>query len=107
MTEVCIFTEPQQGATYGDLLRVAQAAEELGFTGFFRSDHFLHMGSVTGLPGPPPARVTLGAALAGPPPPRRPAGPAGRGAEPHPAGHVGHGCHVPPPRSARHRRRPG
>jgi len=61
MTEVCIFTEPQQGATYGDLLRVAQAAEELGFTGFFRSDHFLHMGSVTGLPGPTDAWVTRGA----------------------------------------------
>jgi F420-dependent oxidoreductase-like protein len=61
MTEVCIFTEPQQGASYDDLLRVARATEELGFTGFFRSDHFLSMGSVSGLPGPTDAMVTLGA----------------------------------------------
>ena len=39
-----IFTEPQQGATYDDLLAVARAAEDLGFGGFFRSDHYLHMG---------------------------------------------------------------
>ncbi|HEY5439380.1 MAG TPA: LLM class F420-dependent oxidoreductase [Acidimicrobiales bacterium] len=56
-----IFTEPQQGATYGDLLVVAQEAERLGFDAFFRSDHYLHMGSVTGLPGPSDAMVTLGA----------------------------------------------
>ena len=34
-----IFTEPQQGATYDDLLQVARTAEELGFGAFFRSDH--------------------------------------------------------------------
>ena len=50
--ELRIFTEPQQGATYDDLLRVALEAERLGFGAFFRSDHYLHMGSVTGLPGP-------------------------------------------------------
>src|SRR5437763_546656 len=61
MTEVCIFTEPQQGASYEDLLSVARATEELGFTGFFRSDHFLSMGSASGLPGPTDAFVTLGA----------------------------------------------
>jgi F420-dependent oxidoreductase-like protein len=61
MTEVCIFTEPQQGASYDDLLAVAITAEELGYTGFFRSDHFLKMGSVDGLPGPTDAWVTLGA----------------------------------------------
>lgn len=55
-----IFTEPQQGATYDDLLAVAQAADRLGFDGFFRSDHYLHMGSgVDGLPGPTDAWVTL------------------------------------------------
>jgi probable F420-dependent oxidoreductase, Rv1855c family len=53
-----IFTEPQQGATYADLLRVAQAAEALGFDGFFRSDHYLTMGG-TGLPGPTDAWTTL------------------------------------------------
>ena len=40
-----IFTEPQQGATYDDLLRVATATEELGFDAFFRSDHYLLIGA--------------------------------------------------------------
>jgi alkanesulfonate monooxygenase SsuD/methylene tetrahydromethanopterin reductase-like flavin-dependent oxidoreductase (luciferase family) len=53
-----IFTEPQQGATYDDQRRLAQAAEELGFDGFFRSDHFLAMG-VPGMPGPTDAWITL------------------------------------------------
>ncbi|MEJ3749388.1 LLM class F420-dependent oxidoreductase [Actinomycetes bacterium KLBMP 9797] len=57
---LCIFTEPQEGASYDDLLRVAQRAEECGFDGFFRSDHFLHMGG-DGLPGPTDSWVTLGA----------------------------------------------
>ena len=56
-----IFTEPQQGATYSDLLQVATEAERLGFDAFFRSDHYLHMGSVSGLPGPTDAWITLGA----------------------------------------------
>src|SRR5688572_14145732 len=56
--ELCVFTEPQQGATYDDLLRVAQATEELGFDAFFRSDHYLGMGT-DGLPGPTDAWVTL------------------------------------------------
>ena len=34
-----IFTEPQQGATYDDLLAVTRRAEQLGFGAFFRSDH--------------------------------------------------------------------
>jgi F420-dependent oxidoreductase-like protein len=54
-----IFTEPQQGADYGRLLAVARAAEELGFDAFFRSDHYLKMGRVSGLPGPTDAWVTL------------------------------------------------
>ncbi|HEY6277984.1 MAG TPA: LLM class F420-dependent oxidoreductase [Streptosporangiaceae bacterium] len=54
-----IFTEPQQGAEYGRLLAVARAAEELGFDAFFRSDHYLKMGAVSGLPGPTDAWVTL------------------------------------------------
>jgi F420-dependent oxidoreductase-like protein len=53
-----IFTEPQQGASYDDLLRVAKATEELGFDAFFRSDHYLTMGG-DGLPGPTDAWVTL------------------------------------------------
>jgi F420-dependent oxidoreductase-like protein len=54
-----IFTEPQQGASYDDLLAVARHAEALGFDGFFRSDHYLKMGGVSGLPGPTDALVTL------------------------------------------------
>src|SRR5919205_3409598 len=54
-----IFTEPQQGASYDQLLAVAQLAEELGFDAFFRSDHYLRMGDVDGLPGPTDAWVTL------------------------------------------------
>ena len=53
-----IFTEPQQGATYDDLLAVALEAERLGFDAFFRSDHYLGMGT-EGLPGPSDAWVTL------------------------------------------------
>ena len=54
-----IFTEPQQGATYDQLLAVARRTEELGFDAFFRSDHYLKMGSVSGLPGPTDAWITL------------------------------------------------
>ncbi|WP_024286555.1 LLM class F420-dependent oxidoreductase [Cellulomonas sp. KRMCY2] len=54
-----IFTEPQQGATYDDILRVAQATEELGYDGFFRSDHYLATGDSHGLPGPTDAWTTL------------------------------------------------
>lgn len=53
-----IFTEPQQGATYDDLLTVAKATEELGYDAFFRSDHFTGMGG-DGLPGPTDAWITL------------------------------------------------
>jgi F420-dependent oxidoreductase-like protein len=53
-----IFTEPQQGATYDDLLAVARRTEETGFDAFFRSDHYLTMGG-DGLPGPTDAWVTL------------------------------------------------
>ncbi|HKC28693.1 MAG TPA: LLM class F420-dependent oxidoreductase [Jatrophihabitans sp.] len=56
-----IFTEPQQGASHDDLLRVARATEELGFDAFFRSDHYLAMGPASGLPGPSDAWLTLAA----------------------------------------------
>jgi F420-dependent oxidoreductase-like protein len=52
--------EPQLGATYGQQLRVAQKAEELGFHGFFRSDHLLGMGGGDPGPGPTESWVTLG-----------------------------------------------
>ncbi|MBJ8341226.1 LLM class F420-dependent oxidoreductase [Antrihabitans sp. YC3-6] len=54
-----VFVEPQQGATYADQLAVARAAEALGYSAFFRSDHFVAM-SGDGLPGPTDSWVTLG-----------------------------------------------
>lgn len=62
MDQLRVFTEPQQGATYDDLLAVARRAEEVGFDAFFRSDHYLAMGEVLeagGLPGPTDAWITL------------------------------------------------
>ncbi|AWT51765.1 LLM class F420-dependent oxidoreductase [Mycolicibacterium smegmatis] len=53
-----VFVEPQQGATYSDQLAVAQAAERLGYSAFFRSDHYLKMAG-HGLPGPTDSWVTL------------------------------------------------
>ncbi|MDP9100813.1 MAG: LLM class F420-dependent oxidoreductase [Actinomycetota bacterium] len=53
-----VFTEPQQGATYDELLAVARAADELGFDAFFRSDHYLAIGGDGGV-GPTDAWVTL------------------------------------------------
>ncbi|MBB3748087.1 F420-dependent oxidoreductase-like protein [Mycolicibacterium sp. BK634] len=53
-----VFVEPQQGASYTDQLAVAQAAESLGYSAFFRSDHYLAM-SGDGLPGPTDSWVTL------------------------------------------------
>ncbi|MCU1458808.1 MAG: class F420-dependent oxidoreductase [Actinomycetia bacterium] len=55
-----IFTEPQQGATYDQLLTFARTSEECGFSAFFRSDHYLRMGT----PGPP-ARTDAMVTLAG------------------------------------------
>ncbi|MEV7006254.1 LLM class F420-dependent oxidoreductase [Streptosporangium sp. NPDC051022] len=54
-----IFTEPQQGATYDELLTVARAAERLGFDAFFRSDHYMRIGPGDPGPGSTDAWVTL------------------------------------------------
>jgi len=54
-----IFTEPQQGATYGQQLAMARRAEECGYSAFFRSDHLLAMGDGDGLPGPTDTWTTL------------------------------------------------
>ena len=54
-----IFTEPQQGASYDDLLAVARMTESLGFDAFFRSDHYMNFGEGDGLPGPTDAWTTL------------------------------------------------
>jgi F420-dependent oxidoreductase-like protein len=56
--DVRIFTEPQEGATYDDLLAVARRTEELGFDAFFRSDHYVAFSGV-GRPGPTDAWITL------------------------------------------------
>jgi len=53
-----VFTEPQQGASYDELLRVAKATEDLGFDAFFRSDHYLAMSPDGGV-GSTDAWVTL------------------------------------------------
>lgn len=57
--ELCIFTEPQQGMSYDEQLAQAQATERLGFDGWFRSDHVLHMGAGDPMPGPTDTWTTL------------------------------------------------
>jgi F420-dependent oxidoreductase-like protein len=59
--ELYVFTNPQQGATYNTIVTAAKAAEELGFDGFFTSDHYVAVGGVPGLPGPLDAWLTLAA----------------------------------------------
>jgi F420-dependent oxidoreductase-like protein len=56
-----IFTEPQQGATYEQLLGVAQHGERLGFDAFFRSDHLQRIGPGAPGPGSTDAWMTLAA----------------------------------------------
>jgi F420-dependent oxidoreductase-like protein len=54
-----VFTEPQQGATFPQLAAVAQRAEQLGFSGFFRSDHYRYIGDGSPRDGVTDAWVTL------------------------------------------------
>jgi F420-dependent oxidoreductase-like protein len=54
-----VFTEPQQGATYDQLLAVARSAEDLGFDAYFRSDHYMRIGGGDPGPGPTDAWITL------------------------------------------------
>ena len=54
-----IFTEPQQGASYDELLAIALRAEAAGFDAFFRSDHYLRMGDGDPGYGPTDAWTTL------------------------------------------------
>jgi F420-dependent oxidoreductase-like protein len=54
-----VFISPQQGASYDTQLRVAKAAEELGFSALFRSDHFLRIGEGDPMPGPTDSWITL------------------------------------------------
>lgn len=57
--DVRVLTEPQRGADYATLLRVARSAEDLGFDGFFRSDHYVRVGPGPSSPGPTDAWITL------------------------------------------------
>jgi F420-dependent oxidoreductase-like protein len=59
--QFAVFIEPQLGASYSDQLEIARHAEQLGFEAFFRSDHFLTMGTRQGLPGPTDSWATLAA----------------------------------------------
>ncbi|HVB13395.1 MAG TPA: LLM class F420-dependent oxidoreductase [Candidatus Dormibacteraeota bacterium] len=59
MPELHVFTEPQDGASYEQLARLARATEECGFAGFFRSDHYLTIHRSGGFPGPTDSWVTL------------------------------------------------
>jgi F420-dependent oxidoreductase-like protein len=54
-----IFTEPQQGASYDELLAMALRAERAGFDAFFRSDHYLRMGDGDPGYGPTDAWTSL------------------------------------------------
>ncbi len=54
-----VFTEPQQGATDAQLIRIARHAEDAGFDAFFRSDHLLAMGGGDGRPGPTDSWISL------------------------------------------------
>ncbi|WP_341721417.1 LLM class F420-dependent oxidoreductase [Micromonospora sp. FIMYZ51] len=58
---VAVFTEPHRGASYDDQLRFARLAEQGGYDGFFRADHYQSMGDEPGLPGPTDAWLTLAA----------------------------------------------
>ena len=58
--DIRIGTQPQMGATYDDILGAAQAAERLGFDGFFVSDHVMGWRDpMESLPGPTDAWTTL------------------------------------------------
>lgn len=57
--EICTFIEPQMGASYETQRAFAVATEELGFDGFFRSDHYLAF-SGDGMPGPSDSWTILG-----------------------------------------------
>ncbi|HEV8176026.1 MAG TPA: LLM class F420-dependent oxidoreductase [Actinoplanes sp.] len=56
---VSLFIEPHRGATYDDQLRLARHAEDAGFEGFLRADHYQSMGADPGLPGPTDSWITL------------------------------------------------
>jgi len=60
---VCLMIEGQQGVRWADWLRLADAAERLGFEGLFRSDHYFSASGVSGR-GSTDAWTLLGALAA-------------------------------------------
>jgi F420-dependent oxidoreductase-like protein len=56
--EARIFTDPSNGSTYQELLESAKLAEELGYAGFFLSDHYMPF-TGDGQPGPTDVWTTL------------------------------------------------
>ena len=56
---VCLFIEPHRGATYDTQLRFARQAEDAGFEGLLRADHYRAMTADLGEPGPTDAWLTL------------------------------------------------
>ncbi|WP_207944833.1 LLM class flavin-dependent oxidoreductase [Actinomadura rubrisoli] len=62
--ELCVLAETQQGSSYDEVSRLARAAEDLGFEGFFCSDHLARLPGVSsgdGSPGPLDCWLTLAA----------------------------------------------
>lgn len=59
--ELRILIEPQEGASYDDQLAAARMSEDLGFDGFFRTDHLIPLGLGRGSHGEPSETwMTLG-----------------------------------------------
>jgi F420-dependent oxidoreductase-like protein len=54
-----VLLEPRYGATYQQILAMAQAAEEAGFDGFFRGDHYLGIDSTDASFAPTDSWTTL------------------------------------------------
>jgi alkanesulfonate monooxygenase len=57
--QVRVMTEPQEGGTYDDLVRLATLTERLGYEAFFRSDHLQRIAAGDPGPGSTEAWVTL------------------------------------------------
>lgn len=54
-----VLLEPRYGASYQQILAMAQAAEEAGFDGFFRGDHYLGIDSTDAAYAPTDSWTTL------------------------------------------------
>jgi F420-dependent oxidoreductase-like protein len=57
--DIRVLVEPQQGATYAQVLAFAQASERMGIDGFFVSDHLLKISDESGSLGRTDAWTTL------------------------------------------------